>query len=60
MGAEEESIAEMHAAAICVRLAAAEKRLLDGADEFLQLLDVCSFAQRTLQGLPQVSMPMHA
>ena len=58
--AEEESIAEMHAASICVRLAAAEKRLLDGADEFLQLLDVCSFAQRTLQGLPQVSMPMHA
>ena len=50
---------EAHAAEIAVRLAKAEKNLIDGADEFLQLLDVCSHAQRTLQGRPQVAMPMH-
>ena len=53
----DEGMPEAHCGAICVRLATAEKRLLDGADEFLQLLDACSYAQRTLQGLTQSAMP---
>ena len=38
-------------AIICERLAGAEKRLIDGADDELQLLDVCLMFQRVSKGI---------
>jgi len=42
-------------AAVCERVAQAEKKLADGADEELQLLDVCLCLQRTHKKLPAAS-----
>ncbi|RYG54699.1 hypothetical protein EON66_06785 [archaeon] len=38
-------------AAICERIAAADKWLVDGADEELQLTDIILTAQRAVQGI---------
>ncbi|GBG65194.1 hypothetical protein CBR_g49986 [Chara braunii] len=40
-------------ARICLRIAEADKCLIDGADEFLQLLDVASCTMRALCNMPQ-------
>lgn len=42
-------------AKVCERLAWVEHKLVDGADEELQLRDLCSFMMRTLQNLEQRS-----
>jgi len=42
------AIADKHKATICIRIAEADKKLTDGADEFLQLLDVLSNASKAL------------
>lgn len=43
-----DNITDKHKAAISIRIAEADKKLTDGADEFLQLLDVLSYASKTL------------
>lgn len=46
---EDEDIeSEADKGAICLRIADCEKRLLDGGDEFLQLLDVLAFAAKLI------------
>jgi len=46
----DDSLADVHKAAICMRIAECDKALVDGADEYLQLLDVCCTAQRCRMG----------
>jgi replication factor C subunit 2/4 len=48
----DDAIPDTAKAAIAARAGAADKRLADGADEGLQLLDVAAATQRALQGLP--------
>ena len=46
----DDAVSDVAKAAIAMRMGAADKRLADGADEGLQLLDVAAAAQRALQG----------
>ncbi|XP_058097450.1 replication factor C subunit 2 isoform X1 [Magnolia sinica] len=50
---EAEDISDEQKARICKRLAEADKCLIDGADEYLQLLDVASNTMRALCNQPQ-------
>lgn len=43
------TIGDVAKAKICVRLAESEHKLIEGADEYLQLLDVLSFMAQTIQ-----------
>ncbi len=43
-----------HKAAVCKTLAVADKDLVDGSDELLQILSVASKTQRILTGVPVV------
>ncbi|CBI18984.3 hypothetical protein PVL29_023241 [Vitis rotundifolia] len=49
----EADISDEQKARICKRLAEADKCLVDGADEYLQLLDVASNAMRALCNMPE-------
>ena len=42
------AISDVHKAKICMKLAEAEAKLVDGADDLLQLLDVTAFIQREI------------
>jgi replication factor C subunit 2/4 len=42
-------LSERHKAELAIRMAEAEKNMVDGADEFLQLMTVCSLAYTCLQ-----------
>ena len=46
------TIGDVAKAKICVRIAENEHRLIEGADEYLQLLDVMSFAAQTMAAAP--------
>ncbi|KAK1265911.1 hypothetical protein QJS04_geneDACA009140 [Acorus gramineus] len=46
-------ISDEQKARICKRLAEADKCLIDGADEYLQLMDVASNTMRALSNMPQ-------
>jgi replication factor C subunit 2/4 len=48
----DDGVSDAAKAAVAARMAAADKRLADGADEGLQLLDVAAACQRALAGLP--------
>ncbi|KDP32826.1 hypothetical protein JCGZ_12118 [Jatropha curcas] len=50
---EADDISDEQKARICKSLAAADKCLVDGADEYLQLLDVASNTMRALCNMPQ-------
>ncbi|KAJ4700729.1 Replication factor C subunit [Melia azedarach] len=50
---EAEDILDEQKSRICKRLAEADKRLVDGADEYLQLLDVTSNVMRALCNMPE-------
>ncbi|WRX31244.1 ATPase [Theobroma cacao] len=50
---EADDIPDEQKARICKSLAEADKRLVDGADEYLQLLDVASNTMRALCNMPQ-------
>lgn len=50
---EADDISDEQKARICKKLAAADKCLVDGADEYLQLLDVASNTMRALCDMPQ-------
>ena len=47
---EDDTVPDLAKAAVAMRAAAADRRLADGADEALQLLDVAATAARALQG----------
>jgi replication factor C subunit 2/4 len=49
---EDDSVPDAAKAAVALRAAVADRRLADGADEALQLLDVAAAAARALQGKP--------
>ncbi|XVE60290.1 hypothetical protein DITRI_Ditri05aG0116900 [Diplodiscus trichospermus] len=51
--AAEADLPDEQKARICKSLAEADKRLVDGADEYLQLLDVASNTMRALCNMPQ-------
>lgn len=51
--AEADDISDEQKARICKKLAEADKRLVDGADEYLQLLDVTSNTMRALSNTPE-------
>ena len=40
-------MSDVKKAKVCLRIAEADKKLTDGASEYLQLLDVASLLQRT-------------
>jgi replication factor C subunit 2/4 len=42
-------LSDVQKAKICLRLAEAQKKLIDGADEFLQLLDVLSYSSNCIE-----------
>lgn len=48
-----DDISDVQKARICKRLAEADKCLVDGADEYLQLMDVASHSMRALCNMPQ-------
>ncbi|XP_042493220.1 replication factor C subunit 4 [Macadamia integrifolia] len=48
-----DDISDEQKARICKRLAEADKRLVDGADEYLQLMDVASSTMRALCNMPE-------
>ncbi|PKA64764.1 hypothetical protein AXF42_Ash016795 [Apostasia shenzhenica] len=48
-----DDISDEQKAKICERLAEADKCLVDGADEYLQLIDVASHTMRVLSNMPQ-------
>lgn len=48
-----DDISDEQKARICKRLAEADKCLIDGADEYLQLLDITSNTMRSLFNMPQ-------
>lgn len=50
---EADDISDEQKARICKKLAEADKCLVDGADEYLQLLDVASNTMRALCNMPQ-------
>ncbi|KAE8100688.1 hypothetical protein FH972_018559 [Carpinus fangiana] len=50
---EADDISDEQKARICKKLAEADKCLIDGADEYLQLLDVASNMMRALCNMPQ-------
>ncbi|KAE8729381.1 Replication factor C subunit 4 [Hibiscus syriacus] len=50
---EADDVPDEQKARICKSLAEADKRLVDGADEYLQLLDVASHTMRALHDMPQ-------
>ncbi|MBA0879300.1 hypothetical protein Goshw_018860 [Gossypium schwendimanii] len=50
---EADDVPDEQKARICKSLAEADKRLVDGADEYLQLLDVASNTMRALCNMPQ-------
>lgn len=45
---DEETITDVQKANICIRIAEADHKLTDGADEYLQLMDVLSFISTTI------------
>ena len=45
---ESDSMTDNQKSAICEKLAVSEARLLDGASEFLQMLDIISFIMNQL------------
>lgn len=45
---KDEGLADAQRGRICTAIAEADKALVDGSDEFLQLLNVASTAQRTI------------
>ena len=47
---QDTSLQDKQRARICTALAEADKCLVDGSDEFLQLLHVASIAQLAIQG----------
>lgn len=47
---KEENIKDLQKAKVCQVLAEADKDLIDGSDEFLQLVHVASYTQRVLCG----------
>lgn len=49
---EADDISDEQKARICKKLAEADKKLVDGADEYLQMLDVASNTQRALCSMP--------
>ncbi|OWM90120.1 hypothetical protein CDL15_Pgr006441 [Punica granatum] len=53
MVVEADDISDEQKARICKSLAEADKCLIDGADEYLQLLDVASDTMRALCNMPQ-------
>ncbi|CAK9168733.1 unnamed protein product [Ilex paraguariensis] len=48
-----DDISDEQKARICKKLGEADKRLVDGADEYLQLLDVASNTMRALCNMPE-------
>lgn len=48
-----DDISDVQKARICKRLGEADKRLVDGADEYLQLLDVASNTMKALCNMPE-------
>lgn len=46
----DKSVLGYHKSLIGIRLAEADKKLNDGADEYLQLMDVLSYSSTTLTG----------
>ncbi|CAI9763013.1 unnamed protein product [Fraxinus pennsylvanica] len=50
---EADNISDEQKARICKKFAEADKCLIDGADEYLQLLDVASNTMRALCNMPQ-------
>ncbi|KAL8485670.1 hypothetical protein ACS0TY_027814 [Phlomoides rotata] len=50
---ESDDISDEQKARICKKIGEADKRLIDGADEYLQLLDVASNTMRALNNMPQ-------
>lgn len=50
---EADDVPDEQKARICKSLAEADKRLVDGADEYLQLLDMASNTMRALSNMPQ-------
>ncbi|KAK2969432.1 hypothetical protein RJ640_011802, partial [Escallonia rubra] len=50
---EADDISDEQKARICKKLGEADKRLVDGADEYLQLLDVASNTMRALCNMPE-------
>ncbi|XP_044510339.1 replication factor C subunit 2 [Mangifera indica] len=50
---EAEDISDEQKARICKRMAEADKCLVDGADEYLQLLNVTSHVMRALSNMPE-------
>ncbi|KAF5444734.1 hypothetical protein F2P56_033842 [Juglans regia] len=50
---EADDVSDEQKARICKKLAEADKCLVDGADEYLQLLDVASNTMRALCNMPQ-------
>ncbi|KAG7941198.1 hypothetical protein I3843_16G027100 [Carya illinoinensis] len=53
MVVEADDVSDEQKARICKKLAEADKCLVDGADEYLQLLDVASNTMRALCNMPQ-------
>ncbi|KAK3003865.1 hypothetical protein RJ639_019588 [Escallonia herrerae] len=53
MVVEADDISDEQKARICKKLGEADKRLVDGADEYLQLLDVASNTMRSLCNMPE-------
>lgn len=51
--AEADDVSDEQKARICQKLAEADKCLVDGADEYLQLLDVSSNTMRALSNMPE-------
>lgn len=49
---ERSDVADDRKAAVCRALAIADKDLVDGSDEMLQMLSVASNTQRILAGVP--------
>ena len=46
----DEGLKDLQRAKVCQVLAEADKNLIDGSDEFLQLIHVASYTQRALCG----------
>ncbi|MCO5610125.1 hypothetical protein L7F22_064360 [Adiantum nelumboides] len=51
----DEELSDLQKARICERIAQADKCLIDGADEYLQMLDVASGTMRSFCNMPQES-----
>ena len=45
-----DTLTDEHKAHMCIRIAEADKKLIDGGDEHLQLMDVLSYSSQTMHG----------